>query len=167
MNVRKQFKSDKPILDPCCGSKMFYFNKNNPHVLFCDNRTINTTLCDGRNLVVAPDIVADFTQLPFEDNSFWHIVFDPPHIQKAGNLSWLVKKYGKLPIDWKTYIKQGFDECWRVLKPNGTLIFKWMEQDITVSEIIKTIERQPVYGHRVGRLNKTHWMAFVKVVSHE
>lgn len=31
----------KPILDACCGGRMFYFDKNNPNVLFtdiwCDN----------------------------------------------------------------------------------------------------------------------------------
>lgn len=27
----------KPILDVACGSKMFWFDKNNPNVEFCDN----------------------------------------------------------------------------------------------------------------------------------
>ena len=30
----------KRILDIACGSKMFWFNKHNPDVEFCDNRTI-------------------------------------------------------------------------------------------------------------------------------
>lgn len=30
----------KPILDACCGSKMFWFDKNNPNVEFCDNRQV-------------------------------------------------------------------------------------------------------------------------------
>ena len=32
---------EKPILDVACGSKMFWFDKNNPHVEFCDNRTVS------------------------------------------------------------------------------------------------------------------------------
>lgn len=28
----------KPILDACCGGRMFYFDKNNPNVLFADIR---------------------------------------------------------------------------------------------------------------------------------
>ena len=39
---------NKPILDACCGGKMFYFDKNDPRVLFQDIRVIDTTLCDGR-----------------------------------------------------------------------------------------------------------------------
>ena len=31
---------DKPILDVCCGPKMFWFDKNNPYVVFCDKRTL-------------------------------------------------------------------------------------------------------------------------------
>ncbi len=31
---------NKPILDACCGSRMFWFDKNNPNVEFCDNRIV-------------------------------------------------------------------------------------------------------------------------------
>ena len=30
---------DKKILDACCGSRMFWFDKNNPDVLFIDKRS--------------------------------------------------------------------------------------------------------------------------------
>ncbi len=30
----------KQILDACCGSRMFWFDKKNPHVEFCDNREV-------------------------------------------------------------------------------------------------------------------------------
>ena len=32
----------KPILDACCGSRMFWFNPKNPNVLFVDNRRLKT-----------------------------------------------------------------------------------------------------------------------------
>lgn len=32
---------DKKILDVCCGSKMFWFDKENPNVEFCDIRTMD------------------------------------------------------------------------------------------------------------------------------
>ena len=38
----------KRVLDACCGSRMFYFDKADPEVLFADNRELETTLCDGR-----------------------------------------------------------------------------------------------------------------------
>ena len=152
----------KRVLDVCCGAKMFYFDKNNPDVEFCDNRTLDDTLCDGRKLEIHPDTVADFTDLPFESESFYVVVFDPPHLVQVGEKSWLAKKYGKLPSDWQTLIRKGFEECMRVLKPNGVLVFKWSEVDITVSEIIKTVGKEPVLGHKSGKLNKTHWLLFMK-----
>lgn len=150
------------VLDACCGSRMFGFNRHNPETVFCDIRKEDTTLCDGRKLTVDPDVIADFTDLPFADNTFWHVVFDPPHVL-CGEKSWTAKKYGTLKDrDWETMIHDGFYECLRVLKPNGTLIFKWSEVDIPVSKILEVIGKEPLYGHRVGKLNKTHWMAFIK-----
>ena len=39
------------ILDACCGSKMFYFDKTNPNVTFMDIRRYSDILCDGRKKV--------------------------------------------------------------------------------------------------------------------
>lgn len=156
----------KIILDACCGSRMFHFDKRNPHVLFADNRTFEGTLCDGRLLKVEPDVIHDFTDMPYPDKSFKCVIFDPPHLIKGGDKSWLVKKYGRLDEDWRTQLKKGFDECMRVLDDFGTLIFKWNETQITVSEILKVIGVNPIIGHKSGRLNNTHWMLFVKGANH-
>ena len=108
---------------------MFWFDKENEETIFMDNRQIDTKLCDGRRLIIKPDIVADFKDMPFEDNTFYLVIFDPPHLKQAGENSWLAKKYGTLDKDtWPQDIRQGFNECMRVLKPNGTLIFKWNEE---------------------------------------
>ena len=112
---------------------------------------------------VKPDIVADFTNLPFEDNSFYMVVFDPPHLKTLGETSWMAKKYGKLPSNWQEVIKAGFDECMRVLKPNGTLIFKWNESEIKAIEILSLIPYEPLFGHTTGRQSKTIWMCFMKL----
>lgn len=72
------------ILDACCGSKMFWFNREHEETVYMDNRTENTTLCDGRKLIVKPDVIADFRKMPFENESFHLVVFDPPHLVKAG-----------------------------------------------------------------------------------
>ena len=39
---------NKKILDACCGSRMFWFNKENTNTVYMDNRTEEKTLCDGR-----------------------------------------------------------------------------------------------------------------------
>ena len=160
----------KYILDACCGSRMFWFNKKNTNAIFVDNRNFKdqaiwkSTKKDAtRYCCVQPDIVADFRHLPFPDNTFWHIVFDPPHLIKIGDSAWMSKKYGKLPADWEKYLRDGFAECWRVLRPYGTLIFKWNEYDIPVQKVISAIGHETLYGHRSGKQSKTHWMAFVKI----
>lgn len=154
---------DKIILDACCGSRMFWFDKNNPAVLFVDIRNEEHILCDGRNLKVHPDLIADFTNLPFLAKSFKLVVFDPPHLVKVGENSWLAKKYGKLSEDWPRLLKQGFNECFRVLDDYGILVFKWNEDQVTVKEVLKAIDRQPLFGHTTGRSGKTMWMCFMKL----
>jgi len=155
-------KTDKLILDACCGSRMFWFDKTNPDVLFADIRTENHTLCDGRSLEIKPDIEIDFRKMPFADNSFKMVVFDPPHLKNLGQNSWMGLKYGVLNKTWQQDLKQGFSECMRVLQPYGTLIFKWNEDQIKVSEVLQAIEAQPLFGHKSGKTAKTHWMAFLK-----
>lgn len=39
------------ILDACCGSKMFWFDKEHKETVYMDKRTLDTTLCDGRKLI--------------------------------------------------------------------------------------------------------------------
>lgn len=157
--IRKM--NNKPVLDVCCGGKMFYFDKTNENVLFCDKRKIKTHLCDNRKFEVNPDIVCDFTDLPFKNETFYHVVFDPPHLKNIGENSYMAIKYGRLNEDWETVIKQGFNECMRVLKIYGTLIFKWNEEQIKLKEILNVIDYQPLYGNRRA---KTHWLVFIKGV---
>ncbi len=139
---------------------MFYFNKENSNVCFMDCRELEDTLCDGRKLEIKPDIVADFRNIPFNDNTFSMVVFDPPHLLKVGENSWLAKKYGKLSDTWPQDLKQGFNECMRVLKPYGTLIFKWNEQQIKLSEVLKCFSDEPIFGNKRA---DTHWLVFMKV----
>lgn len=150
----------KKILDACCGSKMCWFDKQREDVLFMDNRKIKVKLNDGRPLNIEPDIIADFRKMPFLDESFYLVVFDPPHLLRAGENSWLRMKYGVLEKDtWKLDIQNGFKECFRVLKKNGILVFKWSEGQIKLSEILKCTETKPLFGNKRG---KTHWIVFIK-----
>lgn len=100
---------EKKILDACCGSRMFWFDKKNPNVLFMDKRAETLYAKDRdkiRIIEVKPDIVGDFTNMPFENESFYMVVFDPPHLKTLGEMSWMSKKYGKLPDDWQSLIRK-------------------------------------------------------------
>lgn len=161
-------KTLPPVLDATCGSRMLWFNKKNPLCLFVDNREVEPTkLCDGRSFEVKPDMLCDFRSLPFEDNSFKLVVFDPPHLINLGDSSYMKIKYGKLTPEWASDLKRGFQECMRVLDYYGTLVFKWSETQIKTSDVIKVIGVDPLFGHISGRLNKTHWMCFLKTPNTE
>lgn len=149
----------KKVLDVCCGGKMFYFDKESNDVLFVDKRKEIHILCDGRNFEVNPDIVADFKNLPFKDESFYLVVFDPPHLNSVGKNSFLAKKYGRLGKDWQDELRQGFNECMRVLKTNGTLVFKWNENQIKLSDVLECFYASPLFGQQRGQ---THWLVFFK-----
>lgn len=150
------------VLDPCCGSRMMWFDSQDQRALFGDIRSEEHTLCDGRALNITPDVLMDFRAMPFADGSFKLVVFDPPHLRKVGPQGWLGKKYGILSPDWKTDLRQGFSECFRVLANEGVLIFKWAEVQIKVGEILALTDQKPLFGHRSGKRSNTHWITFMK-----
>lgn len=158
-------REEVKIIDVACGGKMFWFDKENPNVLFLDKRREEHILCDGRKFIVNPDEIMDFRDLKLQDKSFHLVVFDPPHITHVGKSSWLYKKYGKLDETWRDDLKRGFEECWRVLKDDGILIFKWSEESVTVAEVLKLFSQKPLFGHTTGKGGKTKWMCFMKLTN--
>ncbi len=147
------------ILDATCGSRMMWFNKNNPDVIYGDQRVEDHVLSDGRSLEINPDVTIDFCNMPFRDEWFYLVVFDPPHLKHLGKNSDMGKKYGVLNYHWRDDIRDGLAECMRVLKPNGVLVFKWNESQVKLSDVIPLLPQQPLFGHTSG---KTIWMTFMK-----
>jgi SAM-dependent methyltransferase len=141
---------------------MFWFDKKDERATFGDVRTERHTLCDGRTLSIEPDMHVDFRAMPFDNGSFKLVVFDPPHLVNLGQSSWMAKKYGKLSKDWREDLRKGFAECFRVLKNDGVLIFKWNENQIKVSEILALTDEKPLFGHKSGKAMNTHWITFMK-----
>lgn len=133
---------DKLILDACCGGRMFWFNKSHPRS-------------------IKPDIVMDHRKMDLPDNQFSLVVFDPPHL-KIGRKSYLAQIYGSLEDTWQEDIRKVLAECFRVLKPNGVLIFKWNESDILLKDILALTPEKPLFGHRSGKAQKKHWVTFMK-----
>lgn len=153
----------QPVLDPACGGRMFWFDKSDSRVLFGDVRDESWELCDGRRFEVKPDMLMDYRDLPFPDETFRMVVLDPPHLRNAGETSYMAQKYGCLDQEtWKTDIKTMFSECFRVLQPCGTLIFKWNETQIPVSQILKLTDHKPLFGNKQPNRTGTHWIVFIK-----
>lgn len=160
--------SDKTVLDACCGPRMMWFDKTDARVLYVDRRVADYAIMpdkaypNGTTISVHPDVLADFSALPFQNESFWHVVLDPPHVERQELLGTITKKYGALTDGWRENLKQGFAECFRVLKPGGTLIFKWCDVEIPLAEILCLTPMKPLYGHRSGKKAGTHWVSFLK-----
>lgn len=158
----------KTVLDACCGSRMFWFDKKDARAVFVDNRRESHMLPDisstggSRELVIDPDHLADFTALPFPTGQFSLVVFDPPHFERNGAKSWVGLKYGTLKGDWREMLRRGFAECFRVLRTDGVLIFKWCADEIAVSQILALTPYKPLIGHKSGKQQKTHWVTFIK-----
>ena len=153
----------KKILDVCCGGRMFWFDKHHPDTLYVDRRRLaKVKLSNGQNFEIAPDEIMDFRNLDLPDNRFNLVVYDPPHLKGAGKNGWMAVKYGSLGTEWREDLRRGFNECFRVLKPDGVLIFKWNETVIPLSEVLKLTAQKPLFGHPSGLRQKTHWVCFMK-----
>jgi SAM-dependent methyltransferase len=158
------------VLDPCCGMRMMWFDQAHPNVIFGDKRQESLTVTDRshgradgtRVLRIEPDVLLDFRALPYPDNTFRLVAFDPPHLVRAGQKSWLAAKYGKLGPDWQSDLRSGFAECFRVLEPEGVLIFKWSETQVKLREVVSLSPVSPLLGNTSGRKAGTHWLVFLK-----
>lgn len=158
------------VLDPCCGSRMMWFNRAHPDVVFGDQRNETLTVTDNsrgnasgtRTLRIEPDVLLDFRNLPYPDGTFKLVAFDPPHLVRAGPRSWLAAKYGKLGQDWREDLRAGFSECFRVLATDGVLVFKWNETQVKLAEVLAVTPHEPLFGHPTGRKGLTHWLVFMK-----
>jgi SAM-dependent methyltransferase len=158
-----------PVLDACCGGRSFWFDPKDGRALYVDRRRETWTVDIGtpgtigrKPLVIDPDMLADFTNLPFPSDTFALVVFDPPHIERREPKGILTKKYGNLTGDWREMLRKGFAECFRVLHPEGVLVFKWAESEVLVREILALTPEKPLFGHKSGKFSKTHWIVFMK-----
>ena len=159
------------VLDPCCGSRMWWFDKTDQRAVFGDLRSETIVVKDSsqssgqRTIRVAPDTLMDFRALPFRDCAFKLVAFDPPHLTQAAPRSWMRAKYGVLGPDWSNDLRRGFAECFRVLEPEGVLVFKWSASHIPLREILALTDQKPLFGHTSGKRMDTHWAIFMKAAT--
>ena len=149
------------VLDVCCGSRGFWFDRQDQRTVFCDNRTGSYPVGDrAKPIIVRPDLRCDFTALPFSSSCFNIVVFDPPHLKRNGMLGDITKRYGILVEDWRGVFRKAFLECFRVLRSTGSLVLKWNSVEIPLSQVLELTEQKPLIGHRTGKKAQTHWVLF-------
>ena len=157
-------KDNKFILDACCGGRHFWFNKNNPNVLFMDIRKEpKGFIPQQKNFEIEPDIIGDFRKTDFRDKQFKHIVLDIPHKVKKDN-GLITKKYGYLGDNWEEDLRKGFNEMWRILDDFGTLNLKFTDLDISTGKLLSLFPVQALYGIITKKgANNTYWFNFMKI----
>jgi hypothetical protein len=111
------FKPKSKVLDPTYG-KGTWWKEYRPA-----NLTTHDLKHDG----------VDFRNLPEPDKHFDIVAFDPPYIAVGGRTTSTIKdfngRYGlhstpKTPEGLQTFINEGINELYRVLKPRGLLMVK-------------------------------------------
>lgn len=163
---------NKEILDATCGGRTIWYEgqKEREDTLYIDNREEDPGFHgqEGRTYAVQPDEKQDFRDLPYQNESFNLVVFDPPHIIRPDGMKQLsgriVKKYGALNAEtWRTDLKKGFKELWRVLNPGGTLVFKFADNGVDFEEVLGLAPADPLFGTTTKTSqNDTRWFVFHK-----
>ena len=157
---------DKFILDACCGCKMMWFNKNHPNALYIDVRKEESGFIKGRKESVSPDLIMDFRDLKFGDETFYLVVWDIPHFKTLGKNSKFRKFYGCLDkYNWEDDLKRGFKEIWRVLKSKGILVLKFNNYEIPFKKLLSLFPVEPLFGNITNSRGKsqTKWFCFMKL----
>ena len=154
----------KPNIDVTAGYRMMWPNKNPPNMIFMDK---------NKESQRAPDILATWEYMPFRDNVFETVFFDPPHKlgRTTGRGHWATpsnKNYYGIDISktkFRTGVYKGSREFLRVA---NRLCFKWNDIELMVERVMtlfpKTWEKINHLvidkGLKTGTL--THWVTFIK-----
>jgi len=86
------------------------------------------------DLITCPKTRYDFRKLPYADNSFDVVVFDPPYAHNPGkmivddNYKNAKTTKGLYHNDILELYREGMQESYRILKPNGTLWVKGQDE---------------------------------------
>lgn len=111
-------KREDLILDPTWGRGLWWTKWSPNHLVFNDLHKFGD---------------ADFRHLPYRDNAFDAVAFDPPYVstggRKTSTLDDFNDRFGvhttpSTPAGLQQYMHDGFDECLRVVKPRGIILWK-------------------------------------------
>ena len=114
-----------------------------------------------------PDVVGDVRSLPFKNEIFEMVIFDPPHVPFGPNAN-MAKDFGHFNTQHiKSMIREGFPEMARVLFSKGKMIFKWSDHDISLEKILALGSKFiPLCGHKTAyhtkHASKTFWVLLEK-----
>lgn len=171
------------ILDACCGPKYWYRGLHeqfsDEELVFMDTREGQFSTHGRREteefITIEPTKVGSITAIPWPDNTFSLILFDPPH-DKWGPKSFMRAQYGSWTHeDFIINTYHANKEFHRVLKPGGLVYAKILEHKNRPREPYKwnrpakLVEQftnfklllDTAYQSQAGKTRTTHLMLFV------
>lgn len=141
------------ILDLTSGNRGIWFDKNYRDACFIDIRPETN-----------PTHVADSGALPFDDNDFDLVVFDPPHVNSGANSN-TTKCYGHhTAAQVRTFVAAAAKEAHRVTCPDALMAFKWNDHDQKLDIVLCLMAPwwEPLFGAKTASRTKhsstTQWV---------
>ncbi|PSQ59082.1 SAM-dependent methyltransferase [Halobacteriales archaeon SW_7_71_33] len=144
------------ILDAMCGGRTIWLpgHKDDEDTLYIDKREEEPGFHgqEGRTYGVQPDEREDFRDLPYADESFNLVVFDPPHVLREDGMSQLsghiIKKYGALRAQtWQSDLQRGFED-----------------NEVDFRDVLNLAPADPLFGTTTKKNSKVEnrWFVFYK-----
>ena len=154
------------VLDATAGNRMMWPNKNPPNIIFMDKEI---------DLRIPPDIICVWEYLPFRDEVFFNVIFDPPHMRLGRTSRYRDPKGVTSHGTWWGFVKNKPDLIRSTMKAqkefsrvSTRLSFKWNETHYKLYEILKCFmdwvlvdKREYVSNKKHGK-SKTWWLRFIK-----
>ena len=156
------------ILDVTAGNRHLWKNKNPDQVIFLDEEI---------RLRIPPHIFSVWRYLPFRDNSFDCIIFDPPHVfslTSQFNKDPKAKPHGQKKIPgWYGAFKSRIDALTQIFHAQKEfsrvaprMCFKWNEASLSLWNVIGLFDCWKVQFKVPAkhlRSVKTWWVKFIRI----
>jgi len=158
------------LLDATAGNRMMWPNKKPPLTVFMDKEV---------GLARPPDLVGVWEYLPFRDDVFDCVIFDPPHLFKRGLNSFFNQDPTRISnkgFTWygsfknKTHCLVSLNKAQKEFsRVSKRLCLKWNEVDLNLWNVLpffkcwKEIHRYRYKSRRPQSSGKdTYWVTFVR-----
>ena len=167
-SVNTEGRRMKPVLDATAGNRhMWGKNKYPEGVIFMDKEP---------NLRIPPDIVAEWDSIPFPDDYFHCVIFDPPHIfseTSQFNKNPKASPHGanKIP-GWYGAFKSKRDAVVQIhgaqkefARVAPRMCFKWNEASMKLHSVLTLFDCwiiQFIVPLKSNRISGTFWVKLIR-----
>jgi len=149
------------MLDVTAGNRMMWQDKEHPLFVFMD-KNIHASR--------PPNVFGVWEHLPFRDDSFETVFFDPPHKFNRRSGFWADPKssnYYGADIRREKLVSGIYRGTRELLKVAKRLCFKWCDDEISLGRILSLIPREWIEVNRWcdnkvrAHGNFTWWLTFI------